>query len=295
MKSTLGRLSLLLVGLSLLLYGVVGQDHTRLTPPILPPSAVEAPPSTALANLPLDFIENRGQWDAAVKFAARKGSLTAFFDDDAIQLHLGANQPTLGLTFEGASQNATLVGEEMRSGTYNFLIGDDPARWQSGVSAYGRLLYHGLYDSVDVRVREDAERLQYDLLLAPGSDLARIIVRADGFSGLEIASDGSLLLHTAVGALRQTPPATWEVLPDGEQRLIESRFRLIDAQRFGFEAPGRDPALALVVDPGLDWATFIGGSGDETVEGLAMTSDGSGDVVLAGQTWSPDFPPRKEF
>ncbi len=290
MKSTLGRLSLLLVGLCLLFYGVVWPDRTRSTQPSVPPSAVEASLSTTLANLPLDFIENRGQWDAAVKFAARKGSLTAFFADDAIQLHLGANQPTLGLTFEGASQNVTLVGEEKHGGYYNFFIGNDPAKWQSRVAAYGSVLYRGLYEGIDVRVREAAERLVYDVMLAPGADLEQVVIHADGTSGIELASDGSLILETASGPLRQTQPTTWEVLLDGEKRPIESRFRIVDAQRFGFEAPGHDPALALVVDPGLDWATFVGGSGDETVEGLVMTSDGSGDIVLAGQTWSPDFP-----
>lgn len=290
MKSTLHRISLLLVGLCLLLYGVIRQDHTRLTPPVLPPSAVEASTSTTLANLPLDFIENRGQWDSSAKFVAWKGALAASIERDAIKLRLGADQSALSLTFEGASPEVTLAGTEKRSGYYNFFMGSDPAKWQSQVAAYAGVLYGGLYEGVDVRVREAAEQLVYDVMLAPGAGLEQVVIRADGASGIALASDGSLILQTAQGALRQSPPTTWEVLPGGAKRSIASRFRLIDTQRFGFEAPGRDPSLPLVVDPGLDWATFLGGSGDETVEGLEITSDGSGDIVLAGQTWSPDFP-----
>src|SRR4051812_33171979 len=77
------------------------------------------------AGLPLDFIPNRGQWDPAVKFVARKNGLSATFERDSIQLQLGIEQPTvLGLTFEGASP-AVLLGEEKRSTAYNFFMGND--------------------------------------------------------------------------------------------------------------------------------------------------------------------------
>src|SRR5262249_1196707 len=55
-------------------------------------------------------------------------------------------------------------------------------------------------------------------------------------------------------------------------------------------APGHDPARPLVVDPGLDWSTFLGGSKREELNGLALANDGTGDVIVVGNTWSPDFP-----
>ncbi len=289
MKSTRGRLLLLCVGLCLLIYGTIQAGLIRVRP-IAPSASPQVPEPSTLAELPLDFIENHGQWDTPAQFVARQGRMAASFEKEAIQLHLAENQPTVGLTFEDASPRATLVGEDKRSGYYNFFIGNDPARWQTHVAAYGSLLYRELYAGVDVRVREDGDQLRYDLLLAPGADVTQIVIRAKGIDRLAIADDGGLILHTANGLLRQSPPLTWEMLADGAKRPLESRFRIIDAQRYGFEVPGRDPSLALVIDPGLDWATFLGGNGDESVEGLAMTSDGSGDVVVAGQTHSPDFP-----
>ena len=98
-----------------------------------------------------------------------------------------------------------------------------------------------------------------------------------------IEADGSLVLETAAGPLRQSAPITWEELPDGTTRRLESRFRKIDAQRYSFEVPGRDSSLPLVIDPGLEWSTFLGGSNREEVRGLALTRDGTGDVVIAEQ------------
>lgn len=58
-----------------------------------------------LSKLPLDFIENRGQWETPTKFAVQKGVMAAAFEPDAIKLLIGKDRPiSLGLIFERASQ-----------------------------------------------------------------------------------------------------------------------------------------------------------------------------------------------
>ena len=248
--------------------------------------------SALLGKLPLDFVANRGQWDQAVRFAARKGEMAASFGDRDIVLLLGkAGATSLALRFEGASSDVHLVGEDERAGSYNFAIGNDPSKWRSNVPAYAALRYRGIYPGIDVRVREEAGQLEYDLLLAAGADLGRAVLRAEGASALEIATDGALIIWTTGGtSLRQTPPVTWEELPGGERRPLASRFRIIDGQRYGFEAPDRDARHSMIVDPGLEWSTFLGGSSREFVSGIAAAGDGSGDLIVAGSTSSADFP-----
>ena len=288
MKAAAGLLAVALTASAVVTAGGSGSGDPRFSSPL-----VKAPPAASGPSglgLPLDFVENRGQWDKATEFVAHRGSLAAHFQRDAIELYLGEpQQDPLRLAFEGASAGARLVGEKERAGTYNFYMGDDPDSWRADVAAYGSLLYSGLYDGVDVRVREGGVGVEYDVLLAPFAGLEQVVIRADGASSVRLGADGALVLGTPAGPLRQAPPVTWEVLPGGETRPVESRFRILDAHRYGFAVPGHDPRLPLVVDPGLDWATFVGGSGDESVRGLELTSDGSGDVVIAGQTQSPDF------
>jgi hypothetical protein len=246
--------------------------------------------STILGRLPIDFIENRGQWPTPARFAARKGAIAAAFEPHAIRLQLGQGATTpLALVFEGASSDSMIAGEGERPGVYNYFVGNDPSKWQPRVPAYSSVIYRGMYDGVDVRVREGAERFEYDLLVAPGTDLSRVVIRAEGATRLEVGSEGQLLLHTPDGPLTQTPPETSEVLPNGTSRPIESRFRIIDEHRYGFEAPARDAALPLIVDPGLVWSSFSGGTGGETLSGIQMARDGSGDIFLSGITSSPNF------
>src|SRR5262249_49071474 len=163
------------------------------------------------------------------------------------------------LEFEGASAETMLAGEQRHPACYNFFYGNDPARWQTNVSAYSSVLYRGLYSGVDMRVREERERLEYDLLLAPEAALERVVVRCEGVTNISVAPDGALLLHTALGPLRQAPPKTWEVLPNGEKRSIECQFQRLDSQRYGFVAQKRDCNLAMLIDPGLEWGTYLGG------------------------------------
>ena len=247
--------------------------------------------ATSLANVPLDFVANRGQWARDIKFAARNRDMVASFGASDIALRLGDDRTTaLTLSFEGASPRADVIGEGLRSGHYNFAVGSDAANWRWDVPAYAAVRYRGLYPATDIRVREAGGQLEYEVLLAPDSDLDGVVVRARGASSIDIASDGALVIRTPSGALRQSPPVTWEELPNGQRRALASRFRIIDQERFGFEAPGRDPRLAMVVDPGLAWSTFLGGTSRDTISGFAAAGDGTGDLIVAGSTASSDFP-----
>ena len=203
------------------------------------------------AELPFDFVENRGQWNGRTEFVATKGLAAAAFERTAMKLYVGkGGRAPLSLTFEGASSKARVVGERERRGRYNFFLGDDPARWRAGVAAYESILYRGLYDGIDVRVRESAPQLEYDVLVAPGATLGRVAVHAAGARSLELAPDGALLIRTAGARLRQAPPVAWEVLPGGRKRPLPSRVRILGDNRFGFAVSGRDPTRPLVVDPG---------------------------------------------
>ena len=284
-------LLLLFLACSCLIYGAARLGMVGVEPAARAAAPAERRPREA--NLPTDFVENRGQWDAAVRFAARKGPMRASFEKGAIQLRYGKERPTrLGLHFEGASAGVTLTGEGRRGGRYNFYTGNDPAKWRAGVAAFGSVLYRGLYEGVDLRVREEGGRLEYDLTLAPGAELEKVLIRAEGAAGIEVGDDGSLLLRTGHGTLRQTPPRTWEELPDGRRRPVECHFRKAGAHHYGFAAPRRDRGRTLVIDPGLEWSTYVGGGEWDEINDVAAAGDGTGDVIAAGATLSDDFSGR---
>lgn len=235
------------------------------------------------------FVINRGQWDAAVTFVARRGAEAAFFGPNAITLTRAcdARRVAVRLAFEAASRDATLEGVGRQAGLHNFFLGDRD-RWRTGVEGFDAIRYRRLYAGIDVLVREHDGHLEYDVEVAPLGSLDAVAIRVDGARDVRVRDDGSLVIDTALGAIAQPVPTTWEVTDDGERRPVACRYRILGPNRYGFVAPDRDPALALVVDPGIEWSTFIGGSQNDYANDIAI--DATGHVIVAGQTTSSSFP-----
>ncbi len=248
-----------------------------------------------LGSLPLVFVQNEGQWDTSARFVARRGDLQARLEDDAVVLQLTASESgdrskyvVVRLAFEGCSSDVRLEGEGRLRGTCNYFLGNDRSKWRADVPCYSGAIYRGLHQGVDLRVREEAGDLEYDVLLAPRASLDSFVVRCEGIETLEVDSDGSLVMGTEFGEIRQKPAKTFVETRAGERREVECRYRRIDAKRFGFVVLDRNPEDALLIDPGLEWSTFLGGSLRE--EARAMVMDPSGSVTLTGWTRSSDFP-----
>lgn len=258
-----------------------------------------------VAVFPLSFVENRGQWRDEVLFAACRGGIVASFIEDGFRLHLGAagrdpqrrsvTQRSVTLRFEGGCPGE-VAGEAVAPTLFSFLRGSSPRPERSSVRSYGSLLYRHLYPGVDVRIREAAmeepsRQIEYDLHLEPGAPLEAIVIRCEGTDAVEVDADGSILLTAGSAVVRQPPPVCWQVLPSGEPRPVECRVAMLDGCRFGFEVPGRDPALPLVIDPAIVFATYLGGAGEDFIFGMALEPTG---VVVAGFTSSTEPLPAED-
>ncbi|MDO8586521.1 MAG: SBBP repeat-containing protein [Armatimonadota bacterium] len=274
-------------------------------------------------DLPLVFIECGEQPDGHAAFAVQGPRGWAFFTNGGFALHLtagGDSSPLLDLparagtstarrthpqanpfcSFDSRqsaalrvtfvdSQDAVVEGWNQLPGKLNYLIGSQPLTWKTNVPTFGGVIYRGVWPGVDVVYRGEDRRLKYDVYVSPGADLRRIGFRYKGVSGLELARDGALLIHTAIGMLREARPQVYQE-KNGERTWLDSSF-VIHGETVGFEVEDRDPSLPLVIDPATDlvWSTFLGGSGDDSgVAGVAL--DSSGNVYLAGWTTSTNFP-----
>ncbi|HEX9793113.1 MAG TPA: SBBP repeat-containing protein [Planctomycetota bacterium] len=252
-------------------------------------------PALSAPQTSLAFVENRGQWDLPARFAATKGPLTLFCETDALVMRLesGADAAAssgvvVRLTFEGAAESVAIEGVGASTSARHYLRGRDAAAWHTGVPAYDGVRYENLHEGLDLYLREADGRLEYDLLLAPGADLEAFRIHCEGIEGLRIDADGSMVLETALGPILQTAPTTWQVNERGEKVPVACGFRPLANDTFGFVVPQRDPALPLVIDPGLVWSTFFGGGAPDVA--FALTLDGAGAPFVAGVSVSPNLP-----
>ncbi len=241
------------------------------------------------------FVENRGQWATPAQFVARAGAMTVGLESRALVLNLVLEKDetrlrgaVVRLHLEGGDRTPTLRGEAEQPGTRNFFLGSEEGTSRTGLRAYSSVLYEDLAPGVSMRVRSGGPRVAYDLHVEPGADPESLRFRCEGHVGLTIAEDGALLVHTPAGPVRQTPPVAWRVDSSGKRHPLPSAFRLLEGDRYGLVVDGRNPEFALVIDPGLEFASFLGGSLQDEVTAVRLTQ--AGEILCAGVTSSPNFP-----
>ena len=135
----------------------------------------------------------------------------------------------LALDFLGANPDATLTAQERLSGEVNYLVGDDPAKWQQGLPTHGELLYGGLWPGIDMAVRGEGGNLKYEFHLKPGSSVEDIRLDYRGAEGLKVGAGGELLVRTSLGTLKDAAPVSYQLI-GGERVAVESRYKLLKGE-----------------------------------------------------------------
>ncbi len=246
------------------------------------------------------FVENRGQWAPEVRFFARAGGIEATLTESALVFRPAPPEPSSGRpwpaplvlrlpppTRKFPSATTTLRGEGPLPTKHHFLVGP-LAKHVRDVMGYDYVVYSDVSPGIDlvVRIEQDAaskrERFAYDLLVAPGAKLEEFELAVEGATGLEGTTSGSLAMQTAAGLVEQRIGACWQEGGASEGSTpAHATFRIAaeGALKFGFAAPGRDPARAFVLDPSLAWATYLGGPAQELLQDIAV--DGAGATYVA--------------
>ncbi len=266
----------------------------------------------AYGKLALRFEANRGQSDPRVRFLSHGSGYELFLTEREAVLALGRPAPSshssltrfersrglpplrpgaaasvLRLRLVGASPAPRVLGLEELSGKSNYFIGNDPRNWRTGVASYGRVKYQGIYPGVDLVFYGNHHRLEYDFVVAPGADPTSIALDVEGARSLRVNGLGDLLIHVPGGEVQFQRPVVYQDLK-GARRRIAGQYALLGNHRVSFKVAAHDRSEPLIIDPVLNYSTFLGGSGPDT--GLGIAVDSLGHAFVTGQTFSTDFP-----
>jgi len=200
--------------------------------PVLTPSPTI--PAPRFGKLPLYFEANQGQADKCVQFIARgpeqaiclgADGATLVLRDDTVssnkargdELRSGADAlarvaRVVRLSLSGGNPHRAGCGLEPFRGQVNYFLGSDAARWQKSVPTFARVCYAQVYPGVDLVYYGHDQQLEYDLVVAPGTDPAVIALRFDGADWLQIDERGDLVLHLGEREVRQHKPVVYQIL-----------------------------------------------------------------------------------
>jgi hypothetical protein len=249
-------------------------------------------PRSVYAKLPLSFVPNTGQMDARVRYSAQSGRATFYFTSQEAVFSFGekAKGLVLRLRFLGANPNPVITGQTAQSGKINYIIGNDPARWHTNLPTYGELVYRDLWPGIDLLFGSENGQLQYEFLLRPGARVRDIQLAYRGAKNLSVDGDGNLIVNTSLGSITDTHPVTYQLI-DAKRVQVASRFVLQRRTKtgYGFALGDYDHSRDLVLDPGLVYSTYLGGTGDDGGDSIAV--DSCGQAYVTGWTYSAaNFP-----
>src|SRR6266403_790245 len=176
-------------------------------PPVIRPTRPDSLPKTSgkrdvtsLGPHGLKFVENKGQWDERARFQLKSGGKTLWltdgriiFDNVRARQHPQTENPSPALprsadheaaeTFErfvfsedfvGGYATPTIEPTGVQPGEYNYLVGSDPTKWHTGARAFARVVYHNVWDGIDVSVAGNGANIEQEFIVHPGADLSRV-------------------------------------------------------------------------------------------------------------------------
>lgn len=260
------------------------------------------------------FVENKGQWEDVVLFKAELGNGAVFVEKDGFTFSLLSEEtlrerhhhaksggisvgkpkePTLEqkghaykMRFAGSNTEVEVSGVNQLPEYFNYIIGDDPEKWSSGVAAFTRVYYKNLYKGIDLVLYSHNANLKYDFFIHPGADPAHIRFFYEGIDLIK-QKGGQLELLTSVGKIIESKPVAFEQSETDTVPVACVYTKTGDG--YGFELPdGYNRNNTLVIDPELIFSTYSGSVADNF--GFTATYDHDGFLYSGSIVFSSGYP-----
>ena len=206
----------------------------------------------------------------------------------------------MGVNRIGKANTSVAVSPEGKPATFiNLYEGNKQSNWKRKIPSYSKVRYAKLYPDTDMWLSSAQGQLSYYFTIGASGNPEAIKMKFGRARSLKLDHKGNLEITLSNGGkLIHRVPKAFDLL-NGNQRWLNSRFRIIGPDTVGFEIRGRRPGSQLTIDPIIDFGTYFGGSSDEsgTSESsyfpepkldLDLLEDG--DLLIGGTTLSTNLP-----
>lgn len=286
---------------------VLSVPPTTLSTPAPHPSNQSAPDSTSksqsaratklMGALPLQFEPNVGQAESRFNFVSRGPaysvmlnsaeavfSLRGMTDSKLSSSDPASHQHNVTIKLQNANTSAQHGAQYLLPGRVNYF---SAGHAQTNIPTYRSIRYYKVYPGIDVVYYGKEQQLEHDFIIAPGADTGQINLKFAGADAVRLNEVGDVIISAGSGVLRLQRPLAYQTI-NGQRRIVGSSYRLNDDNTIGFSLSKYDCDRELVIDPVLFYSSFLGGTGADTANDIAL--DPSGNIYITGGTTSAEFP-----
>ncbi len=226
-------------------------------------------------------VKPGGAGNASKKTDASKSILSANAGTPLI-IHSHAYR----VTFQDANDNVEITADKPLVTYNNYFIGKDPAKWASGCKIFQGITYKNIYPGIDARYYTDKGLLKYDLVIHPGANPDKIVMKYEGADKLNLHNN-ELQIKTSVSTVKESAPSSYQLNKTGRKEVECTYFMAAD-NTIRFKIKNYSPDATLVIDPTLVFCSFSGSRGDNW--GFTATYGPDGSAYAGGIVDEPGFP-----
>ncbi|WP_252228327.1 Ig-like domain-containing protein [Caldicoprobacter algeriensis] len=245
-----------------------------------------------LHGITIPFIKNSNSKQSEVKYYATTFYGTVYITNNAIihRLYDGDNDTILikeqFLDAEGNPIVFESTGMQKSNIKADLYIGKNPDKWQTALETWNIISLGEIYPGIEVTLKAHGGNIEKIFKIKPGANPSDIKIRVIGQDKIELKSNGYLNLKSSIGDIYLTKPVAFQ-----DNNTIDVMYKL-SGNIYTFQVGTYNPNKELIIDPKLEYSTYIGGTEGDHMEGtgIRMAVDAEGNVYIAGSTRSADFP-----
>ncbi len=204
----------------------------------------------------IQFVENKGQWDASVTYRGRMNIGLFYLQKDGYTVRLDnasdreklincfhstqavsvshidetVHQKPSPISFVfrwhaykvkylNANLHTEVQSSQLQSYMENYLVGSK-SNWRSGCHSYQSVTYKNVYPHIDIHYYTGTDgNLKYEWILYPGADISDIKMQWEGADGLNLSQKGDLIVHTSVEDVVESKPFCYQPVEGGRKVL----------------------------------------------------------------------------
>jgi hypothetical protein len=255
------------------------------------------------------LLKSNGTSASNIKYYNFSNSPSTYFSDTAVSYVLSSidTLPATNDTLHRVDRTYTghktpgQYGINKRSDYYNFYLAHIP-EGRAHVTNYNRLITPELYNKIDVLYTGNGKGLVTTFVCKPTSTpAASIKMKFAGADSIRVVNN-DLIIYTKLGQIKHPRATAYELDNNGTSYVLGWFPTYVrSGNEITFTLGTYNTSRNLIIDMGfgtetamggggdnLDWSTYYGGGDWEDLTDL--TTDNIGNIYIAGETLSEDFP-----